>query len=262
MKKRLSLISTLFISLMTAGLALSGAASAQTPTVVHGVRDHSHLRNGTSTNWSGYAVETNLKTPTSGAVSDVSGSWVVPTVTCPAHGSYYSSAWVGIDGYGDSTVEQTGTEQDCSRGRAHYYAWYEFYPQSELLISGLAVHPGDTMHGDVNYVGSNTFAVTITDQTTGASYTTTRLMSTAQRQSAEWIAEAPSSWSGVLPLANFGTMGFTNASATLNGVTGTITNAAWQNDPLTMVTNSGQPKATLSNLSADGSSFNVTWQHS
>ena len=40
-----------------------------------------HVKNGTSTNWSGYAVETNLASPQSSAVSDVVGTWIVPGTT-------------------------------------------------------------------------------------------------------------------------------------------------------------------------------------
>ena len=258
MKKYISLATSL---LFIISLTLSGTAAAAPASVRHGVRLHnSHLRNGTSTNWSGYAVASSLAAPAVGAVSDVSGSWVVPTVVCTNRSSNYSSNWVGIDGYSDNTVEQTGTEHDCYRGRAQYYAWFEFYPQAESYISSMVVHPGDTMNGEVKYVGNSSYTTTISDQTTGQSYSTTRRMNAA-RESAEWITEAPSSWFGVLPLANFGTTGFTNASATLSGHTGSITDPAWANDPLTMVTNGGQPKAVLSNLSTDGTSFNVTWKH-
>ena len=51
----------------------------------------------TSSNWSGYAVETNLNSPQSNSVTAVSGSWTVPTVT--GTGTAYSAIWVGIDGY-------------------------------------------------------------------------------------------------------------------------------------------------------------------
>src|ERR1700733_3657591 len=64
----------------------------------------------TSTNWSGYATETNLNSPQSGAFTAVSGSWTVPSVI--GSGNAYSSIWVGLDGYSSSTVEQIGTDSD------------------------------------------------------------------------------------------------------------------------------------------------------
>ena len=72
--------------------------------------------------------------------------------------------------------------------------------------------------------------------------------------SAEVIAEAPSSRSGVLPLANFGTVNFANATA--NGVS----LASLNPDPISMVSGS-TVKAQPGNISSSGS-FSVTWKHS
>jgi hypothetical protein len=218
------------------------------------------IKNGASTNWSGYAVETNLKTPENNAVSAVSGNWIVPTVTCSGS-TTYSSFWVGIDGYSDNSVEQTGTEQDCQRHTPSYYAWYEMYPRGSVRVP-LTVAAGNVMSGSVTYSSKNTYTLTITDTTTGKSFTTSQRVSGDLRQSAEWIAEAPSSYFGVLPLSNFGTVNFSDSSATINGLTGTINNATWQNDPITMLANPTTPKATPSALFGDGTSFSVAWSHS
>lgn len=229
--------------------ALAASPISQAPRI--------RLKNGTSTNWSGYAVETNLTSPQSDAVSDVKGSWVVPSVTCGSTNTY-SSAWVGIDGYSDNSVEQTGTEQDCINGAPSYYAWFEMYPHPSYRVN-LAIKPGDTINAEVQYVGRNRFQLTLTDTTSGTFSTTQK--SNAARESAEWIMEAPYS-GGVLPLANFGTIAFNNAQATINGTTGSISNSAWQYDAITMANASGAPKATPSSLSSGGSSFNVTWNSS
>jgi Peptidase A4 family len=208
-----------------------------------------------STNWSGYAIESNLSSPAAKVVTDVRGSWFVPPVTSSPSG--YSSVWVGIDGYASSTVEQVGTEQDSS---GSYYAWYEMYPRSSHYIH--QVYPGDAISAEVLYQGNNFYRLTITDSTTDHAFSySTRQKVNAQRMSAEWVVEAPSSFGGVLPLANFGTAKITNAQATLGGVTGSISdppNPTWQYDPMTMVTASGV-KALPSVLSADGSSFSVAW---
>jgi hypothetical protein len=103
-----------------------------------------------STNWAGYAVSTST-----GAVSQVAGNWVVPAVSNTVSG--YSSAWVGIDGYNSSTVEQIGTDSDYVNGRAHYYAWYEFYPQASVTITSMTVQPGDTISASVTVVGPHLF---------------------------------------------------------------------------------------------------------
>jgi hypothetical protein len=51
-----------------------------------------------------------------------------------------------------------------------------------------------------------------------------------------------------------------NASATGAGKTGPIN--AFTYDPMTMVTGTGQTKATPSTLGNNGTSFSVTWSHS
>ena len=77
----------------------------------------------TSTNWSGYAV-----TGPNGSVTDVKGTWMVPTLQSCTSATKYSSFWIGIDGYDSNTVEQIGTDFDCINGTPTYYAWFEFYP--------------------------------------------------------------------------------------------------------------------------------------
>lgn len=219
------------------------------------------VTNSLSTNWSGYAVQTSLTSPQSNAVTDVIGSWTVPAVSSGVKNTY-SSFWVGIDGYSDGTVEQIGTDSDTnSRGQPIYYAWYEMYPAYPFNIP-LSIIPGDTITAEVSYIGSNQYTLTITDSRSGT-YSTTQTLSGAQRSSAEWIAEAPSS-GRVLPLANFGTVTFTGCKATINGHTGTISDTNWQNDAITMVTGAGKHatiKAQPSSLDSKGSIFSVTWYH-
>jgi hypothetical protein len=209
-----------------------------------------------STNWSGYAVSTSA-----GAVSQVAGNWVVPAVSSNVSG--YSSAWVGIDGWSSNSVEQIGTDSDYVNGQAHYYAWYEMYPANSVNLS-LTINPHDTISASVSYASPNQFALSITDVTTGKSFSTTQTSSRAQRSSAEWIQEAPSG-GGVLPLASFGTINLSGATATINGTTGPADNP-WSGSTLyqtNMATKSGALEATTSALSDSGSpptsSFSVTW---
>jgi hypothetical protein len=217
----------------------------------------------TSTNWSGYAV-----TGPAGSVTFVSGSWIVPTVTGNRRTTEYSSFWVGIDGFSSNTVEQTGTDSDLQRGRAVYYAWYEFYPNPMYEIS-MTISPGDLMTASVTYSGG-VFTVSITDENTGATFSKSSTVTGATESSAEWIAEAPSSYSGVLPLANFGTVKFGQdytaisgtCYATVSGTSGSIGSFGSSVQEITMVTRGGTIKALPSSLSSDGTSFTVTWHHS
>jgi hypothetical protein len=209
----------------------------------------------TSSNWSGYAV-----TAGAGAVNYVTGTWQVPTVTSSGQSATYSSAWVGIDGYGSSTVEQTGTSMEVHNGVAQYYAWYEMYPAAPVTIP-VTIHAGDMVRASVSYIGSNEFTLSLTDISTGGSYSTTRTLANAHRSSAEWIVEAPASGSGVLPLAHFSPVTFGNDLATINGTTGVISNG-WSGTTMyqiNMVNSQTGATDTTSNLTSNGQGFTVTY---
>ena len=215
-----------------------------------------------STNWSGYAV-------TGSSFTSAKGSWIVPTVNCSKTPNTYSSFWVGIDGWNSSTVEQTGTDSDCDGSSPTYYAWYEFYPAGSVLISTVPVSPGNKMSAQVVYSGSE-FTITITNETTGHSYSKSSTVSGAERTSAEWIAEAPccTRRGGILPLADFGTVDFgqdytditgTN-DATDSSVSGQI--SAFGSDVFESIMvngSTGAEEAVPSALTSDGTSFTVTW---
>lgn len=242
-------------------LSMLGFASAlPTSSLVNAPRIHND--SVSSTNWSGFAV-----TGPSGSVSDAKGSWVVPTIqgTCSST-NQYSSFWVGIDGYSSGTVEQTGTDSDCQGGAPTYYAWYEFFPHPSFLIGSITVHPGDVMSAEAHANGHGSFTVSITDTTTHQSFSTNGNVKRAQQSSAEWIAEAPSSSGGVLPLANFGTVSFgvdntgvaSTCFATISGTTAAFNSFANVHQ-ITMVTSGGATKASPSNPSGDNTSFSVRW---
>lgn len=224
-----------------------------------------HDASSTSTNWSGYAV-----TGSSGSVSNAKGSWIVPAIrgTCTST-NQFSSFWVGIDGFSSGTVEQTGTDSDCQNGSPTYFAWFEFFPHPSFIISGLSITPGDHISAQASFNGRS-FVVSITDTTTGASFSTSAKVRGAQRSSAEWIAEAPSSSGGILPLADFGTVSYGTDNtgiamtcyATIGGTTAAIGAFGSSIQQITMVSSSGAIKAQPSALSSDGTSFSVTWRSS
>jgi hypothetical protein len=211
----------------------------------------------TSTNWSGYAVNA-----AAGSVTAVSAEFTVPTVS-GSGATTYSSTWVGIDGFNTQSVEQTGIEADVVRGVAQYSAWYEMYPNAPVTLTSLAVHPGDTIAASVVYNNSK-FTLSIQDLSDpkGAnSFSITISAPNAARSSAEWIEEAPSSSRGVLPLAQFTPVTFSNAQATIGGTTGVINNAAWagQVEAINMVSRSGVVEASTGPLNALGNGFTVTY---
>lgn len=239
---RLAKISHKTKSLSLAACALSAAAvlthtSTVTATLVT-----------SSSNWGGYA---DVSSSSSQTFTNVSGDWTVPTVTSSSGSGSYSAFWVGLDGFSSSTVEQIGIEADTVG--SGYYAWYEMYPNNSYEIP-LTIKPGNVISADVSYQGSNKYKLSIEDITTNKSYSITKTMSGGQRSSAEWIAEAPSDYFGVLPLANFGSDTFTDASATLNGVTGSISSFSNYDINLETPTLDATPTA----LSSNGTSFSIS----
>jgi hypothetical protein len=236
MPRRIAALALFLVVALPAG---AGAHSV----VRHGAPNH-RITRSTSTNWAGYSA-------TGGTFTKVSATWKQPTATCTA-ATAYSSFWVGLDGDGTNTVEQIGTDADCSGGKPVYYAWYEMYPKFPVNLS-LTIRPGDTLSASVTTDGTGSFTLTIRDTTSGRSFTTVQKLRRAKLGSAEVIAEAPSSGS-VLPLANFGSVGF--SAATVNGQP--IGN--FHPDRINMVSGT-TTKATTSALS-NGTAFSVTWHHS
>jgi hypothetical protein len=158
--------------------------------------------NATSSNWSGYAVH-------SGTYKSVSASWTEPTGKCSgSSGHDYASFWVGLDGYSTNSVEQTGTDTDCRSGSPVYYGWYEMFPKGSVNINK-PMKPGDNISASVVFNGGGAFTLTLKDTTQGWTATENKSLASAKRGSAEVIIEAPSSQSGELPLADFGTAHFT-----------------------------------------------------
>jgi hypothetical protein len=233
-------------TVMLAGVLIvvsPGVAAA----AVRGAPNHK-ISHSQSTNWSGYAVAG------FGPYGTVSSSWTQPSVDCLTTPTGYSSFWVGLDGDTTGTVEQTGTEADCSNGSAAYYGWYEMYPKFPVNYSNPVV-PGDSMSASVTYLGSGKFQLVLSDSTRAWSQTVTARLKSAKRGSAEVIAEAPSSSGGVLPLADFQKVGF--ASATVDG---SLLSASTPGiDPITMATSSGTIKAQPSAIKSG--SFTDTWDH-
>jgi hypothetical protein len=209
---------------------------------------HSATHNGRttdeSTNWSGYAA-----TGGNGAFKSVSASWTEPKATC--NGTKYAAFWVGLDGFASDSVEQTGTDSDCSGRTPEYYGWYEMYPADPVNFSN-AVSPGDSFTASVTFSGTETYTLVLKDVTKGWTQTITKNQSGLDRSSAEVITEAPSSESGVLPLADFGTVSY--SASTANGTS----LAAQSPTEIIMIDNSNRDKDSTSAIGSGGA-FSNTW---
>lgn len=208
----------------------------------------------TSSNWSGYAV-------TGSKFTFAKGSWHVPEVNCDKTPSSYSYFWVGLDGYTDDTVEQTGTASDCEGSTPVYFAWYEYYPAG-LQIIDMPISAGDIMGASVTYSGGQ-FTLALHDHNTGQEFSVTMKAPGAQRSSAEWIAESPV---GILADFDKANYGFDNTgdegtnNATDSTTSGPISAFGSNIAEITMVSGSTVEAAPTA-LTKDGTSFTVDWKH-
>ncbi|HEY1574426.1 MAG TPA: G1 family glutamic endopeptidase [Pseudonocardiaceae bacterium] len=232
----------------TAGLALAvlpglaaGGAVAATNAANHTITHFGHVKSvSQSSNWSGYAK--------TGTFTTVSGHWTVPTVS--GTGSHFSSQWAGIDGFSNSNLIQTGTEADVVNGRASYDAWWEILPAAETVITGMTIHPGDSMTATISKVSGTTWNIKLTDNTTGVAFNSNKTYRGAGT-SAEWIEEATQVNGVIGAPPRFST--FTFNSLTANGANPNLTTA----QEILLV----QGSTTYSTPSAPtgGNSFSVTY---
>jgi len=255
--RRLATVVSALLILATAVVgapSLAGAASRHTHhrTHHHGSSPHSDSQpallfrrsRSTSQNWSGYVAR-------GGPFTSVAGTWSIPAVDCGTTPDGVAAIWVGIDGSGSRTVEQTGTFGECDHGTPSYAAWYEAYPARSIIIDN-PVAPGDVMHATVTNTGPQNFDLVLSDQTKGWS-STNHITVRGRLVSAEAIAEAPSVLGQLQPLADFGSVGFTGV--TVNG------QPLANSHPLavTMAAPGGIVKAVPGALS--GGDFTVGWRH-
>jgi peptidase A4-like protein len=251
------------------------------------------LRNSiVSAHWSGYAVNT------SAPYTSASGTFQVPSVTYDglANSTEYVSDWVGIGGYGDSTLIQLGSMEIASTSDAvSYLVWYELYPAGTQLIP-YSVKPGDVITASLQCTAAcspssvQTWQLSMSDQTAGWSWTQS-FQYQSSMASAEWIIEAPGLPS--LPLADYSQATFDpveanglnpNLSLSANGiimqdpygetsnpsapVNGDVFSTCWGNSSLTPCTAGSfttPPPATIASLLASptkisaGQSSTLTW---
>jgi hypothetical protein len=195
-----------------------------------------HGFNQNGYNWSGYVA-------TGSGFTSVSATWTEPTTRCNSSNDLYAP-WVGIDGYGSSSVEQTGVQTDCSSGSPVDSAWYEMYPANPVYYSN-PVSAGDSITATVSRSGTS-YTLTLKDNTRNWTKTTTKSYRGANA-SAEVILESP-------PAAypNFGSVNFTGS--TVNGQA----LSAYNPTAFDASGNSGQYEDHTGPLS--GGNFSVTYE--
>jgi hypothetical protein len=206
-------------------------------------------------NWSGYIVASGIQNRSS-VVSSVSASWTVPEIK-PSENDTFLGVWVGIGGYGEDTLIQTGTEQECINGKFAYYAWYELVPDHLVRISNIHVQAGDAVTASISLTNenTNTWSIELVDITRNQRFKRTFVYNSS-RLSAEWVVERPKVNGTISTLADFGNVTLTECKATLDGVTGAISNFSYAQF---VMSDQELQLVTVSPLNDDGSSFTVNY---
>lgn len=232
-----------------------------------------------SLNWSGYVAADDLDNP-SASVTSVSASWTVPTVVKPP-GTGFSVIFIGIGGFflGDNTLIQVGTAQFVVGGVAVYFPWLELLPgplENISLLSGVTISPVETVTSSIAEVSNtNCTPAPISPQTcwkitfdkastTGVDFQTFRAYASSKK-SAEWIVERPSiciASCRLTQLANYGSVTFTDAHATISGATEELSEL--DNNTITMFQGRSGASIVLSIVTVpvddDGDEFIVTYK--
>jgi hypothetical protein len=201
-----------------------------------------------SLNWAGYIANT-------GTFTAVSGTWTIPEVTDSSGYINADAAWVGIGGVSSRDLIQAGTETIIDPyGGVAYRAFIETLPSYSQEIP-LAIKPGDSITAAINQQSPGYWNISVKNNTTDEIYQTL-INYSSTLSSAEWIEEMPSFRRGFIPLDNFGSIQFTDASATQNGTAVTLAQAQAQR--VDMINFNQQTIAITSDLANDGIGFSVT----
>ena len=156
-----------------------------------------------SSNWSGYVAS-------GSGFSAVSAEWTVPAVQ-PTQATESSATWIGVDGWSNSALIQTGTAQNTSSGGTTYYSWYELLPNQAVTIGH--VTPGDLMSASVFQNSPGVWTISLDDLSSGQQFLR-QFSYSGPGTSAEWVEEAPTLARHIQTLADFGTAQFTNLGVT------------------------------------------------
>ena len=165
-----------------------------------------------SSNWAG-AVQI------ASGFTEVTGTITVPSVNGQPGAA--AAAWVGIDGDTcQSAILQTGLS---FYGDGTIQGWYEWIPADSVTFNSFSASAGDQVKMSVQATSTSSGTATLENLTTGqsVSHTFTNPESTLCETNAEWIVEDFEQGGSLVPFADFGTITFTDASAT--GSSGTVT---------------------------------------
>jgi hypothetical protein len=166
-----------------------------------------------SPNWSGQVA--------GGTYQGVAGKWIVPAVQATT-ANKYSCTWIGLGGWSNGSLIQTGTESDSVNGHTRYYAWLEMLPAAQSIIrysngTAVPVAPGDVMWAYIYKTATpNRWAIYLQDQTRGWALSTTSTYSTPG-PTVEWVHEATQVGGVVAAPPAFSKVTFTTLEVEISG---------------------------------------------
>jgi hypothetical protein len=172
-----------------------------------------------SFNWTGVVA----RPPVGDRFKWITASWIVPNPSQP-HGlakgkRYYSSAWIGIDGWLPGDLLQAGTESDIlmQDNAAHRTVshWWEWYPDGSVTINNHPVAPGDYVACLICSTGQT--AMIYFANLSAHTHTSFQIRiprgSTFKGNSADWVVEAPLINGAQSELADYGATFFDGSYA-------------------------------------------------
>lgn len=192
-----------------------------------GFNDTDGTANAASFNWAGVAIS-------QPGVTEVSGTFTVPQPQMPPGGdpsvSYCGVAWVGIDGWTNGDLIQTGVLWCVFENETSWDPWYEYLPGFITTYDGVTVSAGSVVTVTATKTGDNSGVTTLTVDGITVSHTFSGEGYSLPGTSAEWIVEdyeLSTIGPVYVPFADFGSVTFTEATAVVNGTTITPAEGAW-----------------------------------
>lgn len=189
----------------------------------------------------------------------VTADFKVPTVTCTSAQSK-ASFWIGLDGYGNGTVEQVGITTDCDQSYPNYGEFYEMWPNNPQYP--FRVNPGDSIAMSVTY-DSGHWNLAEKDLTQPTEKFNLPLTCPSGKVCENMTAEAVLEAASGTHLSKFTTTGFTEFQAvdSSGAKVGLKANGAvWGLAKLLMTGTDGQPLADLSTITDNGEVFSFTYK--
>lgn len=196
---------------------------------------------------------------TSGIFTSITASWVMPNVSGNGRTVTADGTWIGIGGVTTGDLIQTGTQDVVdANGTVSRAAFYEMLPSASIVITDMAISPGDNITASIKEIALDSWTIAITDNTDSDSFSTTVAYNSAN-SSAEWIEEDPSYANGSqVDFDSFGSVTFTGAKTTVDGTLNPISNLNVAS--ITLVNAAGQALAVPSAVSSATNGFSVTHQ--